>query len=436
MEQTETKKIYASVYEVVDRAKEIVATGEQVNRDELDLLKNVFYKLGLPDANEFMSVESEFKEVMSNIRAQRAETQQQLDVERKANLERKLAIIEKVKDMATSPDEANKSYSDFKALQAEWKTIGSVPPENATEIWRQYQHLTEQFYDLLKLNFEARDYDFKKNLEVKNNLCEQAEALVGSEDVVSAFKQLQLLHEQYRECGPVAKELREEIWNRFKTASTAINKAHQSHFESLRAQEEENLEKKTALCEKAEALVGQLAEGVNWSKMSEEMLALQAEWKTIGFAPKKMNQKIFDRFRASCDAFFNAKSTFFKEQRAGFNEGIARRKAIIEEAKNEPTAEKLKALQAEWKELGNVPHKIGTALWAEVRAECDKVFEARREEAEARKAQREARKAKFEARAQRAEARNQKAEVEVEDNESMEDKLAKLKELWNFQNKK
>ncbi len=403
MDSQETKKVFTTKQEVIDRAKEIAGNGENVGREELDTLKTVFYKLLIADRDAkqkaYMEAggdpetyqaeadpdEETFKEVMAQIREQRAAEFQKQEEERKQNLWRKLEIIEKIKGMATSPDEANKAYQDFKALQAEWKEIGTVPPENSTEVWRNYQHIVEQYYDLLKLNFEARDYDFKKNLEIKTALCEAAEKLAEEEDVVSAFHQLQELHNQYRETGPVAKDLREEIWTRFKNASTVINKAHQSHFEQLRAGEEENLQKKTALCEKVEEIVAlPNTTGAEWEEHSKQIIELQAEWKTIGFAPHKMNVKIFERFRAACDSFFSAKAEYYKTLKENFNENVAKKEAIIAKAKelSESTewrsaGDKLIALQKEWKTIGAVPQKIGNRLWADFRAECDKFFEAR-----------------------------------------------------------
>lgn len=403
MDSQETKKIYTSKQEVIDRMKEIAESKENVEREELDLLKNVFYKLLISERDakqkEYIeaggdpqtytpepdSDEETFKTFMTQVREQRAAHFLKMEEEKQENLKRKLEIIEKIKGMATSPDEANKTYKEFKALQAEWKEIGAVPPENSTEVWRNYQHIAEQYYDLLKLNFEARDYDFKKNLEMKTALCEAAERLEQEPDVVSAFHQLQELHNQYREIGPVAKELREEIWARFKTASTVINKAHQNHFETLRAQEEENLQKKTALCEQVEAIAEEPNENnAAWDKHSKQIIDLQAEWKKIGFAPKKMNVKIFERFRAACDKFFTAKAEYYKELKSVFTENTDKKKAIIEKAKAlsdstewRSTSDKLIALQKEWKTIGAVPKKIGNQLWEEFRAECDKFFEAR-----------------------------------------------------------
>ena len=403
MDSQETKRIYASKQEVIDRLKEIVDNKENIERDELDLLKNVFYKLLIAESDakqkayletggdpetykpEHDPDEETFKTVLAQVREQRAALLQQQEEQRRDNLKKKLEIIDKIKDMATSPDEANKTYKEFKELQAEWKEIGAVPPENSTEVWRNYQHITEQYYDLLKLNFEARDYDFKKNLELKTALCEAAEKLAEEKDVVSAFHQLQELHNQYREIGPVAKELREEIWARFKAASTVINKAHQQHFESLRAEEEANLQKKTELCEKVETIVNEPNDSNSaWDNHSKQIIELQAEWKKIGFAPQKVNVKIFERFRAACDKFFTAKAEYYKQLKATFNENAEKKRAIIEKAKAlssstewRSAGDKLIALQKEWKTIGSVPKKLGNQLWEEFRAECDKFFDAR-----------------------------------------------------------
>lgn len=401
--ETPAKRIYTTKEEIVERAKEIEASDDVVSRDELDLLKNVFYKLLFAEREEKQKeyteaggdpasfvleadpMEETFKATMALIREKRSAAFQKQENEKQDNLKRKLEIIEKVKEMATSPDEANKSYKEFKALQEEWKTIGAVPAEKSTETWRSYQHIVEQYYDLLKLNIEAREYDFKKNLDLKTKLCEAAERLAGEKDVVSAFHQLQELHNEYREIGPVAKELREEIWARFKAASTIINKAHQKHFEELRAGEEENLKKKTEFCEQAEAICDAPNEkNSDWEEHSKQIIALQAEWKTIGFAPQKMNVKIFERFRAACDKFFTAKAEHYKQMKEAFNENIAKKQTIIEKAKElaqstewRSTGDKLIALQKEWKTIGATPKKIGDQLWAEFRAECDKFFDAR-----------------------------------------------------------
>ena len=402
--QDETaRKVYKTKKEVLDRVREIAQSEENPRKDEIDYLKTVFYKLhfnereaqqkayleqgGDPDKYVVTPDEDEeaFKAEMSIVKEKRAKIFQQQEQEKQANLEKKLDIIEKIKNMATSPDEANQSYNEFKQLQQEWKETGAVPAERASELWRNYQLYVEQFYDLLKLNSEAREYDFKKNLELKTKLCEAAEKLADQEDIISAFLQLQELHQQYREVGPVAKELREDIWNRFKAASTVINKRHQQHFEELRGKEEENLARKTALCEKAEAVAAQPnANSSDWEKRTKEIIDIQAEWKTIGFAPQKMNVKIFERFRAACDDFFGRKGEYFKQLKEKFADNAARKQALVEKAQAlqdstdwKSTSDKLVALQKEWKTIGMVPKKMGEQLWTDFQAACNKFFDAR-----------------------------------------------------------
>ena len=403
VQPVENTKVYKTKQEVVERLKEIAASDEAPAKDEIDLLKTVFYKLhiaerearlkeyidggGNPETYQVVPDQDEetFKAQMAVIREKRAQIMQQQEAEKQANLEKKLEIIEKIKAMATSPDEAGKSYNEFKELQQQWKDIKNVPADKANELWRNYQLYVEQFYDLLKLNSEAREYDFKKNLEMKTKLCEAAEKLADEEDVISAFHQLQELHQQYREIGPVAKELREEVWARFKAASTVINKRHQQHFEDLRAKEEENLARKTALCEKVEELGKAENKGAaDWEKRSKEIIDIQNEWKTIGFAPQKMNVKIFERFRAACDDFFGRKAEYFKALKVTFSENIEKKKALVEKAQAladstdwKATSDKLIALQKEWKTVGMVPKKLGDQLWQEFLGACNKFFEAR-----------------------------------------------------------
>lgn len=403
VQPVENTKVYKTKQEVVERLKEIAASDEAPVKDEIDLLKTVFYKLhiaerearlkeyidggGNPETYQVVPDQDEetFKAQMAVIREKRAQIMQQQEAEKQANLEKKLEIIEKIKAMATSPDEAGKSYNEFKELQQQWKDIKNVPADKANELWRNYQLYVEQFYDLLKLNSEAREYDFKKNLEMKTKLCEAAEKLADEEDVISAFHQLQELHQQYREIGPVAKELREEVWARFKAASTVINKRHQQHFEDLRAKEEENLARKTALCEKVEELGKTENKGAaDWEKRSKEIIDIQNEWKTIGFAPQKMNVKIFERFRAACDDFFGRKAEYFKALKVTFSENIEKKKALVEKAQAladstdwKATSDKLIALQKEWKTVGMVPKKLGNQLWQEFLGACNKFFEAR-----------------------------------------------------------
>lgn len=396
-------KMYASKYEVLERVKELAHSDETPAKDEVDHLKTAFYKLlfaereadqktfiengGDPEAYVMKTDDSEeqFKAEMGLIKEKRAKAFQQQEEEKKANLQRKQQIIEKIKMMSTSPEEANKSYNDFKALQQEWKDIKAVPAEKANELWRNYQLYVEQYYDLLNLNRELREYDFKKNLEQKTLLCEAAEKLADESDAVSAFHQLQELHQQYREIGPVAKELREQIWARFKAASTVINKRHQQHFEELRAKEEENLTRKTALCEKVEAIAKEENKNAtDWENHTKQIIDIQTEWKTIGFAPQKMNVKIFDRFRAACDDFFGRKAEFFKTLKEKFAENTKKKKEMVEQAKAlmdstdwKATSDKLIKLQKEWKTTGMVPKKVGDQLWAEFVAACNKFFEAR-----------------------------------------------------------
>lgn len=403
VQPVENTKVYKTKQEVVERLKEIAASDKAPVKDEIDLLKTVFYKLhiaerearlkeyidggGNPETYQVVPDQDEetFKAQMAVIREKRAQIMQQQEAEKQANLEKKLEIIEKIKAMTTSPDEAGKSYNEFKELQQQWKDIKNVPADKANELWRNYQLYVEQFYDLLKLNSEAREYDFKKNLEMKTKLCEAAEKLADEEDVISAFHQLQELHQQYREIGPVAKELREEVWARFKAASTVINKRHQQHFEDLRAKEEENLARKTALCEKVEELGKVENKGAaDWEKRSKEIIDIQNEWKTIGFAPQKMNVKIFERFRAACDDFFGRKAEYFKALKVTFSENIEKKKALVEKAQAladstdwKATSDKLIALQKEWKTVGMVPKKIGDQLWQEFLGACNKFFEAR-----------------------------------------------------------
>ena len=396
-------KNYKSKSEIIERLKEIVGNDENPTKEELDHLKTSFYKLhiaereaqqkayleagGDPDKYVLVPDEAEdvFKAEMGVIKERRAKLFLQQEAEKQENLEKKLNIIERIKNMASSPEEANKNYNEFKELQQQWKDIKNVPADKANELWRNYQLYVEQYYDQLNLNREAREYDFKKNLGIKNHLCEAAEKLAEEPDVISAFHQLQELHQQFREVGPVAKELRDEVWTRFKAASTVINKRHQQHFDELRAKEEDNLVKKTALCEKVEDIVKNEHKGANeWEKLTKEIIDIQAEWKKIGFAPQKMNVKIFERFRAACDDFFSKKAAFFKEMKQRYNENIAKKQSLIEKAEAlmestdwKVTTDKMITLQKEWKTIGAVPKKVGDELWSKFLEACNKFFEAR-----------------------------------------------------------
>ena len=396
------RKVYETKAEILERIREI-AQEESPKKDEVDYLKTLFYKIhnaerdaelkqyleGGGDSAAYQvrpdEVEEAFKAEMVVIREKRAKVFREQEAEKEANLQKKLDIIEKIKTMLTTPEEANKSYQEFKVLQQEWKDIKNIPASKANELWRSYQLYVEQYYDLLKLNSEAREYDFKKNLELKTRLCEAAEKLAEEEDLISAFHQLQKLHQEYREIGPVAKELREEIWSRFKAASTVVNKRHQQYFEDLRAKEEDNLARKTVLCERVEALVAEECKGSgDWEKKTKEIIDIQTEWKTIGFAPQKMNVKIFERFRAACDDFFARKAEYFKVLKDSFKDNADKKRALVEKANAlkdstdwKSTSDKLILLQKEWKTIGVVPKKLGDQLWEEFLAACNHFFEAR-----------------------------------------------------------
>ena len=402
-EDTLANKVYNSKKEIVERVKTIADSEETPEKAEIDHLKTSFYRLhvaereaqqkayleagGEPEKYQVMPDEEEeaFKAAMAVIKEKRQKAFLEQEDLKQENLKKKEAIIEKIKTMATTPEEANSNFQEFKVLQQEWKTIKPVPAEKVNELWRNYQLYVEQYYDLLNLNREAREYDFKKNLEKKTQLCEAAEKLADESDVISAFHQLQDLHQEYRETGPVEKELREQVWQRFKAASTVINKHHQQHFEEIRAEEEENLVKKTALCEKIEDIVKQERKNTSdWDSQSKEIIALQQEWKTIGFTPQKMNTKIFERFRAACDEFFTKKGEYFKELKEKYADNAKRKQELVEKAQAlkdstdwKKTSDKLIALQKEWKTIGMVPKRLGDQLWEDFLAACNHFFEAR-----------------------------------------------------------
>lgn len=399
----EEKRIFATKEEVIDHVKEL-AQGESIpSKQEIDHLKVAFYHLlnaereahqkafleAGGDPMQYVlpvdETEQTFKAEMTVIKEMRQKAFLAMEEEKQSNLKRKQEIIARIKSLADSPEEANKAYQEFKTLQAEWKEVKAVPAENATDLWKNYQLCVEQFYDLLKQNIEAREYDFKKNLEMKTAICETAEKLAEEEDVISAFHQIQELHNQFREIGPVAKDLREEIWTRFKQASSVVNRRHAAHFDAIRAQEEENLAKKEALCEKVEGIVAEPATSSSeWEEKTKEIIALQTEWKTIGFAPQKMNVKIFERFRSACDTFFNAKNLYFTELKERFAANLAKKEALVEQAKAladstdwKSTSDKLIQLQKDWKQIGMVPKKVGDQLWNDFLGACNKFFEAR-----------------------------------------------------------
>ena len=387
--------------EVIERLQEISQQEEPANKSILDSIKQTFYRLRNAeielarknfeenggDPKEFIpqkdSLEEQFKDIMSAIKEKRNAIKAEEEQEKQANLEKKLAIIERMKELTESSEEANKSYNEFKKLQTEWNEIKNVPATKINELWKSYQLYAEKFYDLIKLNNEFREYDFKKNQEIKLRLCESAEKLAEEEDVISAFHQLQKLHQEFRETGPVAKEQREEIWTRFKAASTIVNKRHQQHFENIKEKEQRNLDEKTVICEIVESMeYDKMQTFQDWHDKTEEILALQAKWKTIGFAPQKMNTKIFERFRSACDEFFKRKSEHFKSMKVNMNENLEKKKQMCEKAESlknstdwKETAEILNKLQKEWKEIGPVSKKHSETIWKRFVSACDYFYE-------------------------------------------------------------
>ncbi len=387
--------------EILARLKAITEDVENSAKSEIDSLKQLFYKLHNAEletarkafidqggeADAFTpqpdSREEEFKSLMSVIKEKRGQLTAEQEKQKELNLQIKLSIIEELKELIESPDDANKNYNEFKKLQQQWNEVTLIPQGKANELWKSYQLYVEKFYDLLKLNNEFREYDFKKNLEIKTRLCEAAEKLAGEPDVVSAFHQLQKLHQEFRDTGPVAKELRESLWARFKEASTTVNRRHQQHFEALKETEQHNLDQKTVICEIIESIeYGELTSFASWENKTQEIIALQAKWKTIGFAPQKMNVKIFERFRSACDDFFRRKGEFFKALKEGMNENLEKKRALCERAEAlkestdwKATADELTRLQKEWKTIGPVAKKHSDAVWKRFISACDYFFD-------------------------------------------------------------
>lgn len=438
---------------VIVRLAEINLQEEAIERTELESLKQTFYKLRIAEVEaarkafeeeggnpeEFIPekdpYEDRFKEIMSAIREKRNAIKEEEEQERQANLERKLAIIERMKELSEAPEDANKAYNEFKQLQAEWNEIKNIPAAKINESWKSYQLYSEKFYDLIKLNNEFREYDFKKNLEIKLRLCETAENLANEEDVISAFHQLQKLHQEFRETGPVAKEQREEIWNRFKAASTIVNRRHQQHFEEIKEREQHNLDEKTVICEIVESMeYDKMTSFQDWHDKTEEVLALQAKWKTIGFAPQKLNTKIFERFRAACDEFFKRKAEYFKNLKNGMSENLEKKRAMCEQAEAlkdstdwKATSEALNNLQKEWKQVGPVSKKYSEAIWKRFISACDYFFE---QKAKATSSQRNVELENLEKKKAILEQLN---EINKEENTSEEsgDIIRKLMKEWN-----
>ena len=387
--------------EILNKLAELVNNAAEIARADVETLKQAYYKIRRNEVEEekaaflenggeekdFVASEDEtenkIKDLLSTYKEKRAALLAEEERIKNENYTLKLQLIDKLKALTESSDDFNKLYNDFKEIQQKWKEIKLVPAEYVNDLWKNYQIYSEKFYDLIKINNQFREYDFKKNLEMKTALCETVERLQNEPDVVSAFHQLQKLHQQWREIGPVAKELRDELWARFKTASTAINKRHQEHFEKLKAKEQENLEAKTAICEEIEAIdFSQLKSFKDWENKNKEVIALQEKWKTIGFAPKKHNVKIFERFRAACDAYFNKKSEFYKSLKEGMEKNLELKKALCEKAEAlkdstdwKETTEQLIALQKEWKKVGSVARKHSDSIWKRFITACDYFFE-------------------------------------------------------------
>lgn len=400
-EQVETTSRLTTKEEVLARMKELALNAESAGKQELDSLKQSFYKFHNAEleaakkqfidnggseedyAPQSDAIEEEFKNVMAIIKEKRSAQMAELERQKEENLQIKLSIIEELKELVESPDDANKSYTEFKKLQQQWNETKLIPQAKVNELWKSYQLYVEKFYDILKLNNEFREYDFKKNLEIKNRLCKAAEKLADEEDVISAFHQLQKLHQEFRDTGPVAKELRDEVWNRFKAASTVVNRRHQQHFEALKEAEQHNLDQKTVICEIVESIeYDELKTFSAWENKTQEVIALQTKWKTIGFAPQKMNVKIFERFRHACDDFFKKKGEFFKTLKEGMNENLEKKKALCEKAESlkestdwKATADTLTKLQKEWKTIGPVPKKHSDTIWKRFISACDYFFE-------------------------------------------------------------
>lgn len=395
---------FASQEEVIAHLKTLLESPETADRTVLEACKSNFYRFhneiiakarqqfvaeGHEEADFFapkLPLEEEFKQLLADIKVRRAEIAAKAEAERQANLARKLEIIEKIKELAADAELIDKNYDTFKALQTEWKELGAIPAERVTDTWKSFQHAVEQGYDLLRMNHEMREYDFKKNLEIKTRLCEAAEQLTTADNVIDAFHQLQQLHAEYRETGPVAKELRDEVWIRFKTASTTINKRHQDFFIAQKQQEEENLQRKTEICERVEAIdLAPLRTMNDWETVAQQIIAMQAEWKTIGYAPRKANQQIFERFRTACDRFFVAKSQSNKEMRETFAANLAKKTALCEKAEQlsestdwAATTKLLIALQAEWKTIGSVPNKASDTVWKRFSKACNTFFDRKK----------------------------------------------------------
>ena len=450
--ENQTIEVPQTQEEVVARVKELAEADAPAEKQELDALKQAFYKIHkanvaaaraqfienggeseafLPAPNV---LEDDFKAAMNVIKQKRAELQAELDRQKEENLQKKQEILERIKVLSATPEEANQAYKEFKELQNQWKELTLVPAEKANELWKTYQLYVEQYYDQLKLNNEFREYDFKKNLEIKTRLCETAEKLNEEADVISAFQQLQALHQEFKETGPVAKELREEIWARFKAASTAVNKRHQQYFDELKQKEEENLAHKTALCEKIEAVdLTAIKTATAWEAQTQQIIEMQKEWRTIGFAPQKMNVKIFERFRGACDRFFTEKAAFFKRLKEEQAQNLAKKTELCEKAEAlkdstdwKATADKLMQIQKEWKTIGAVPKKHSESLWQRFIGACDYFFEQKGKNTASQRGEEKENLQKKEQVIEKL-----KALLESDEEENKQDAVRELMREWN-----
>nr|WP_255491102.1 DUF349 domain-containing protein [Dysgonomonas sp. 520] len=389
---------------IVEAMEKLVEQNDVPQRADVDALKQAFYKLKSAENNarkeQFVAdggnvedyvaeqdpQEEHFKDLLNKIKDKRAKALEAEEKIKADNLAKKLQIIDSIKALTESSDDFNKLFKEFKDLQQKWNEIKLVPASEANNLWKSYQIYSEKFYDLVKINNEFRDYDFKKNMELKTQICESVEKLLEESDVVSAFYQLQNFHQQWREIGPVDREHREEVWERFKTASTEINKRYQAHFETLKEQEDTNLAEKTAICETLKAIdYSLLTSFKEWDEKSKEIIALQAKWKTIGFVPRKVNTQIFEEYRALCDKFFEKKAEFFKSLKDGMEANLEKKKALLEKAISlkdstdwGKTTDEMIAIQREWKTIGAVPRKFSDAIWKEFVAACDYFFEQKK----------------------------------------------------------
>lgn len=385
------KLVEGSVEEVKDEVDELKQAYYKQKKIEIEEARNAFIAAGNPEA-EFVPMPDEqeetLKSLLSVFRERKAEYTALLEKQREENLERKQQILEEMKSITEDSDNINKQYTRFQELQQSFKEPCELPSAAVSGLWKKFQSYVENFYDLLKINKELRDYDFKKNLEQKTALCDAAEALLANDDVVAVFKQLQLLHDEWRGIGPVAKELREDLWNRFKDASTEVNKRYQSFFEARKEVERKNEEAKIALCEEIESMdLSLLTSFAQWDDATKQVLDLQGKWKTLGFASRKMNNQLFERFRKSCDEFFAKKAEYFKAVKERMAENLEKKKALCEKAEAlkdstdwKATADILVALQKEWKTIGPVAKKHSDAIWKRFVTACDYFFAQKNEQ--------------------------------------------------------